>query len=214
MSTRTARDQPQTGPRQVRRRPGGRSARVRAAVLDATTEVLAEHGYERLSFEEVAQRAGVHKTTVYRRWASRPELVLDALHARSDLIIELPDSGRIEADLTVFLQSVADNLDSPLGRALLIATIRSSDEGAEAASVRHSFWRERFDRARVRLDRARRGGEIARDADVPLLVESLVSPIFFRALVSGEPVDDDVVQSHVRLVLSTARTTVRGGRAR
>src|SRR5687768_13717083 len=66
-----------------RRRPGGRAARVRAAAIAATLAELAESGYTALSLERVAQRAGVHKTTLYRRWGSREELVLEAMLERA-----------------------------------------------------------------------------------------------------------------------------------
>jgi AcrR family transcriptional regulator len=183
----------------VRRRPGGRSARIRAAVLQATAEVLAKRGYGRLSVDEVADRAGVHKTTIYRRWATKPDLVLDALLSRSDTVIELPDTGDLESDLLVFLRSVAANLASPLGGGLVVATMRTSAEPPEPASVRHRFWDERFERARARLERAKENGELPPDIDTALVVETLVSPIFFRTFVRGETVDDEFLRSLVRL---------------
>ena len=73
-----------------RRRPGGRSARVRAAVLEATLDQLAESGYDGLSFEAVAVRAGVHKTTLYRRWSDRTALVLDAMLELSSQTVPVP----------------------------------------------------------------------------------------------------------------------------
>jgi AcrR family transcriptional regulator len=183
----------------VRRRPGGRSARIRAAVLQATAEVLAKRGYGRLSVDEVADRAGVHKTTIYRRWATKPDLVLDALLSRSDTVIELPDTGDLESDLLVFLRSVAANLASPLGGGLVVATVRTSAEAPEPASLRHRFWDERFERARARLERAKENGELPPDIDTALVVETLVSPIFFRTFVRGETVDDEFLRSLVRL---------------
>jgi AcrR family transcriptional regulator len=185
---------------EVNRRPGGRSARVRAAVLQATTEMLAEGGYGRLSVDEVADRAGVHKTTIYRRWATKPELVLDALLARSDEVIELPDTDDLESDLLVCLRSVVANVTSPLGQALVAATIRTSGERGELAQLRHRFWDERFDRARMRLERAKKEGDLPPETDTALVVEALVSPIYFRTFVRGEPVDDAFLRSLVCLL--------------
>ena len=65
-------------------RPGGRTARTRAAVLAAVVGELAEHGWDQVSVESVAQRAGVHKTTVYRRWGDKNTLVTDVLTAAAD----------------------------------------------------------------------------------------------------------------------------------
>src|SRR5687767_15007682 len=94
-------------------RPGGRSARVREAVLSATTAVLAEDGYERLSIETVAVRAGVHKTTVYRRWPTRAQLVVDALQERSERNVPVPDTGTFAGDLDALARSVVANIGSP-----------------------------------------------------------------------------------------------------
>jgi AcrR family transcriptional regulator len=182
---------------QVKRRTGGRSARVRATVLAAATEVLAETGYERFSFEEVATRAGVHKTTLHRRWKSKAELVLDALHARSELIIAMPNTGRLAADLVGFLRTVADNVTSAMGRSLVLATISTDRETDEVSSLRHRFWEERFDRIRQRLERAKATGELAADTDTGVLAEALVSPIYFRTFIRGEPLDEPFLRSLV-----------------
>jgi AcrR family transcriptional regulator len=183
-----------------RPRPGGRSARVRAAVLDATAHVLAERGYDRLSVEDVAAAAGVHKTSIYRRWPTKPDLVLDAMLTRSDSVIAMPDTGRLDADILAFLRGVASNVTSPLGHALLLATLRTDDEQPEDHSLRRRFWDERFARATARLERAKKSGELPADTDTALLLEALVSPIHFRALVTGARIDDRFLRSVTRLV--------------
>src|SRR5512132_695784 len=81
------------------RRPGGRSARVRAAVLRATIAELLRTGYAGLSVEAVADRAGVHKTTVYRRWGTLQQLVTDALLAHVSAKVPQPDTGTLRSDL-------------------------------------------------------------------------------------------------------------------
>jgi AcrR family transcriptional regulator len=184
----------------VRHRPGGRSARVRAAVLQATADVLADQGYARLSHERVAARAGVHKTSIYRWWPTKADLVLDAMLTRSDAIIEMRDTGRLAADLLHFLHGVADNVTSPLGRALLIATARTDDESPESEALRRRFWESRFASATQRLDHAKKCGELPPDTDTDLLLESLVSPIHFRALTTGAVIDDRFLRSLMGLV--------------
>src|SRR6266511_5046821 len=81
------------------RRPGGRSARVRSDAIAATLAELAERGYAALSLESIARRAGVHKTTLYRRWGTREELVLEAMLARAGEHISVPDTGSLRGDL-------------------------------------------------------------------------------------------------------------------
>src|SRR3712207_7398459 len=82
----------------ARARPGGRTARVRAAVLDATVAELAEHGYAELTVEAVAARAGVNKTTLYRRWGGKDGLLVDAVEAFGAGQAEVPDTGQVDED--------------------------------------------------------------------------------------------------------------------
>ena len=81
-------------------------------MLGATADLLAEVGYEALTFEAVAQRAGVHKTTVYRRWPTKPDLVADAARERSVQLVEVPDTGTLLGDLTALARAVAANIGS------------------------------------------------------------------------------------------------------
>src|SRR3954454_17804776 len=83
-------------------RPGGRSERVRSSVLAAAQELLAEGGYDALRVEDVASRAGVHKTTVYRRWPTKADLVMAVVEGRSEERVPVPDTGSLEDDLRQF----------------------------------------------------------------------------------------------------------------
>src|SRR5688572_9801014 len=96
---------PATTRRVGEQRPGGRSARVRAAELAATAEALAEDGYDALSIEAVGARAGVHKTTVYRRWPTKADLVADAARARSEQHVPIPDTGGLAGDLRLLAEA-------------------------------------------------------------------------------------------------------------
>jgi AcrR family transcriptional regulator len=196
--TQTARRTEPTKPT-ARSRPGGRSARVRASVLASTVEVLAEHGYDELSYEEVANRAGVHKTSIYRWWPTKTDLVLDAMLTGAGAVVEMRDTGDIDADILAFLRAVARNVTSPLGRALLIATARAG-ERTEPDAVRKRFWDERFRLAAERLERAKNSGQLPPQADAAILVEALVSPIHFRALISGAPINDRFLRSVMHAV--------------
>ncbi len=104
-----------------RRRPGGRSARVRAAVLRATFEELASVGYPALSFEALARRAGVHKTTLYRRWEGKEDLLLDALLEHAGQAVPVPDTGSLRGDLRSLAREIVGNITSPEGEAIVRA---------------------------------------------------------------------------------------------
>src|SRR5690242_17540761 len=93
-----------TRPPPTRRRPGGRTARIRAQVLDAVLAELGEHGYDGLTMDAVAARADVHRTTVYRRWGDVGGLLADVLDAAGDDDWQPPDTGSLEADLAALNQ--------------------------------------------------------------------------------------------------------------
>jgi len=95
------------------KRPGGRSARVRAAVRQATLDELVAHGYAGLTIDNVAQRSGVHKTTVYRRWGSPAGLVADALELAAEEAWPLPDTGDLTADLRALTAAVHTGFTDP-----------------------------------------------------------------------------------------------------
>jgi AcrR family transcriptional regulator len=160
-------------------------------------ELLAARGYDGITYDAVAQAAGVHKTSIYRWWPTKPDLVLDAMLTRAEAVIEMPDTGRLHADLLVFLREVADNVTSPLGRALLLAMARSGGDAPETEAVRTRFWEARFERAAERLRRAQHAGELPLGTDPMLLLELCVSPIHFRTLVSGRAIDDDFLRATV-----------------
>lgn len=176
----------ETDPSPKRARPGGRSARVRAAVLDAAMGELADKGWERFSIAGVAARAGVHQASIYRRWASRDALALDACLHFSAASLPLPDTGSLRGDLEALLRALAAMLQTPAGAALL--TLAQSADPAVAAA-RGRFWAERFAAAGAIFSRAAARGEVPPVADPQLLLELLIAPLYLRLLVTGEPLD-------------------------
>lgn len=188
--------------RAVIRRPGGRSARVRTAVFEATLELLASGGYRALTIEAVAKAAGVNKTTVYRNWPTRTALVLAAAEDRSEGQITTRSTGHPERDLVAFLKSVADNVTSPLGHALVLATFGEADD-LEARSTREAFWRHRFEAAGPLIRAAADGRRLSR-AEADHFIEMLIGPVYLRAFVTGLPVDDGFIRRTVRDVVRAA----------
>ena len=89
----------------ARVQPPGRGPKVRAAVLAATLAELADTGYAALTIENIARRAGVHKTTIYRRWTDRESLVADVLGERIALGFPIPDTGSVQDDLRQLAQA-------------------------------------------------------------------------------------------------------------
>src|SRR5215475_3487708 len=142
--------------KKIRRRVGGRSARVQASVLKSAFDLLGEKGGSKFSIAEVAERAGVHETSIYRRWPTRAALILDACRDFTDEVIPIPDTGALRSDLIALHGAAKKMLTSQRGRA--IVALSRIQEG-DALARRKAFWRERFERLRVILDRAVARGE-------------------------------------------------------
>ncbi len=189
-----------TTPRVGEQRPGGRAARVRGAVLAATAELLDEVGYEAATYDEIARRAGVHQTTVYRRWPTKPELVADALDLHSEDHVPIPDTGSLRGDLAAVGSAVAANVSSVGGRRRSLSVVAASAHSEELASTVHRFMSRRVTLAEPLVANAIARGELPDDTDARAIVEALVGPIWFRLLLTGEPIDAAFVDAMVGLV--------------
>ena len=185
---------------EVRRRPGGRSARVRNAVLDATLGLLHAHGLDGLTVSEVATRAGVHETSIYRRWGTRENLILDALLVHTEQQLPVPDTGSLRGDLLTYATALAAYLGTPLGNALDHA-IASAGDDAETSRARTRYWDTRYEHAGEMITRAMGRGELPDTADPRFVLELLVAPLHFKVLLTREPLDPALPERIVDAIL-------------
>ena len=188
---------------EVRRRPGGRSAEKRSAVLAATVEVLAVHGPSGLTVGEVAARAGVHETSIYRRWGTRERLALEAMAELSGTVLPVPDTGTLHDDLVAFGEELRGYDESPLGLAL-IRTMATHDDDEQAATVRRQFWDARHAECKVIVERAVIRGELPASVDGRFLLEVYVAPIHTRALLTREAATTEFLHRLATLVITGA----------
>ncbi|HYG07050.1 MAG TPA: TetR-like C-terminal domain-containing protein [Stenotrophomonas sp.] len=194
---------------EVRRRTGGRSARVREAVMQAAADALGELGPAGLSFSELARRSGVHATSIQRRWGSIENVILEALLDASQVRIAIPDSGELRRDLCGVARSLAGYLSSPLGEGIVRMMAASKDDYALAQS-RAAFYKVRFNAAEVIIERAIARGELPQGTDAKLLLEMLSGPIYFRVLMTREVVDEGFIEKVVGVLLDGVRSGQRG----
>jgi AcrR family transcriptional regulator len=190
-----------------RKRPGGRSARVRAAVLEATFAELADVGYGQLSLERVAERAGVHKTTVYRRWQNKDSLILEAMLDRAGETVPTPDTGSLRSDLAQLGKDLIANLRDPAIEATARTGASIADRDSPVAQASRRFWHTWHELAGELIDRATARGELAAPVDPHLLLDATIGPIWFRLLLSDEPIDDDFAERLAELVAAGANAT-------
>ncbi|MET9121462.1 TetR/AcrR family transcriptional regulator [Streptomyces sp. NPDC004528] len=185
-----------------------RSAAADAAILEATRAALVELGWSKLTLGDVATRAGVAKTTLYRRWAGKNELVVDAVAVLFDEL-ELPDRGSLAADIEGVVLQFAAILDRPETKTALMAVV--------AESTRDEPLRERIRTSIVDRQkrlvvegraRATARGELPPESDpevsartADLIFDVVAGAVVHRTLVSAEPADEEWVRAFTRVLL-------------
>lgn len=188
-------------PRVGDQRPGGRAERVRSEVLRAAGELLTEVGYDRMSVEAVAVRAGVHKTTVYRRWPTKAELIADAAALHSAEAVPIPDTGTLAGDLQMLAREVVANIGSEAGARRSRSITAAAATSDQLAKAMQGFWAHRLAVSSKIVERAIRRGELPQSADANLIIEAVIGPLWMRLLLTGEPITDEFADHVVHLVI-------------
>jgi|UPI000300E83B AcrR family transcriptional regulator len=174
------------------RRPRGRSERMVATIHQTTYELLLTTDYEDIEIPEIAKLAQVNKTTIYRRWPTKIELILDVVSTRIKADVELPDTGNTLTDLCLFLKKIVISLYTPFTLNILKATLSHPDEYVQKAKKR--FWDERFLLAKPLIDRAIQREELAEKTQVREFFELAASPLFYRTIITGESISDQDIE--------------------
>jgi AcrR family transcriptional regulator len=197
-----------------RRRPGGRNAEVRGAVLRATRELLASEGFGAVTLPAIARRAGVNKTTLYRSWGSPVALVHEALAELEALALPEIDTGRFEDDLAAFAASRLRLIREPHAAGILRAVIGAESPDPALYDWIEAFWRPRQKEWRSPIERAIERGELAPSArDVPL-VELVAGPLLLARLATRRRVTPAEVRAVARLVAAGVRALHPPARSR
>jgi AcrR family transcriptional regulator len=180
---------------EVARRPGGRTADVTARVHQAITDLLVEGGMEACTFSAVAERAGIERSTLYRRFPDRWDAIIETWMERARMDV-MPDLGASFAeDLASVLRKLVEVLGSRLGPALLRV--------AAELRARHDtdYSRAYFDARMAQLEpmfkAAIARGELPADVDREALFTAAAGPIYFRMFIAGRPIDEDFVHAIV-----------------
>ncbi|WP_101787784.1 TetR/AcrR family transcriptional regulator [Nonomuraea indica] len=189
-----------------RTRPGGRSARVNEAILTAVLDELVESGYSKLSFDKVATRAQVHRATLYRRWATKEELVAEALLAQTGQAVPMPDTGSLREDLRLLTHAIVANISAPDGQSLLRTLVSDAGQVPEISVAGRAFWSKRFALAGAIVRRGIERGELPAGTDPDFFIERLIAPLFLRLLVTAEPIDAAYADRIVDTLLGTDGT--------
>jgi AcrR family transcriptional regulator len=171
------------------RSPGRpRSVEADEAILDAALEEYAVHGYDRLTTDGVAARAGVSKATIYRRYGSKLELVTAAMYRTSDHK-PYPDTGSLERDLRTILDHLGDLVNDPVLGSCLRHMAADSITAPDLGEIHNEFVAERRAGTKQVLQRWVDRGELRAGTDLDLANDLLTGPVFYRHLMSHMRVD-------------------------
>jgi AcrR family transcriptional regulator len=186
-------------------RPGGRTARTRAAVIQAVIEELTEHGYAGTTVERVAARAGIAKTTIYRRWRSLDGLLADIMAERAEQQIPVPDEGDLGSDLRALARSVVASVRHPAIRAAFAGIVGAAVQDPAARTVLSQFLAARVARMTVIIDRAALRGELPPGTDAAGVIQTVTALIYYRLFIAGEPASEDVADAAAATAAAAAR---------
>jgi AcrR family transcriptional regulator len=180
------------------RQPG-----VEQAVFEAALDLLASRGYRQITMETLAERAGVSRTTIYRRWPTKAGVVAAAVSSLYLDQAEVPDTGSLAEDLVALLSETYRVMADGDGR-VLEQLVRQSGQNPELVDVVRSIFYARRRVSATALNHAIARGELTPDIDQELLLDLLLGPLWFRLLVSGAPITPEEARSVVELVLDGA----------
>lgn len=173
------------------------------ALLDVTLEFAGEVGLHGMSMDELAQRAGVSKATIYRRWPSKERLVLEALN-QAMRPFDVIDTGSLRGDLDDYLGELARRMATGKASDVLPDLIAASVRDPNLRASLDEYIRHRRQPLQTILGRGLERGELAVDTDVEVVIDALIGPFVYRRLLSHDPLDAAFVERLLRTVLPAA----------
>jgi AcrR family transcriptional regulator len=184
-------------------RPGRpRSEATRLAILNATADLMLESGFSGTTIEAIAARARVSKVTIYKWWPSRGAVAIDAYFHRFRETSVFPDTGDVVTDITAQLLSVIETFRGRAGYVMAELLGHAQSDPALAEMLRVRWLQPRREAATVVLQRAIDRGEIRKDVSLPVLMDELYGPVYYRLIARHEPLSDEFAHE---LVANTLR---------
>jgi AcrR family transcriptional regulator len=189
-----------------KRSPGRpRSEQARVAILRSTLKLLGENGFSDLTIEDVSAHANVGKATVYRWWPNKAALIADAFASSATRKLHFPDTGSVRTDMSQQMRQLIKIFRSPRGRIVSAILGAGQSDRELIAAFRERFLWPRRREAYATLQRGIQRGELRKNVDRDLLLDSLYGPIYMRFLIRHDKLTPDFVDHLCELVLGGAR---------
>ena len=185
-----------------------RSEETKKAILTASYELLLENGFNAVTVEGIAERAGVSKATIYKWWPNKAAVVLDGFFAATESMLQVPDTGSAREDLFIQVNNLASFITSPKGKVIteLIAEGQFDKNIAEEYRIRYFNPRRLI--SRHIIERGILRGDLKKDLDIELSIDLIFAPLFYRLLITGETIDSAFVKSLISYALMGLSTEV------
>ena len=180
----------------------GRSEQARQAVLEAVDDLLVERGFAGVTIEGIAARAGVAKQTIYRWWPSKVDILLEAFTDDMAEHLDPADLGDLGQDLTAHLHTLADFLTTtPPGAVFRALAGHAQHDSAFATRFREDCLSQQRTRDRLPFERAIDRGDLPTTLDIDLALDQVLGPLYYRVLVTGDPVPKEFTDELVTTFL-------------
>jgi AcrR family transcriptional regulator len=183
-----------------------RSERARVAILEAAADLLSEGGLAATTIEAIAARAGVSKVTIYKWWPTRGAVAVDAYFHRHKATIAFPDTGDLARDLTAQITLTIEAFRGRAGEVMAELIGQAQSDPNLAATLRSRWLEPRREATTAVLQRSIDRGEISADTDIPVLMDQLYAPLYYRLTMEHEPLNRGLADALVRTVLDGVRT--------
>jgi AcrR family transcriptional regulator len=186
------------------KRPPGRprSEQARLSILHSTLKLLVEKGFSELTIEAVAARANVGKATVYRWWPDKAALIADAFASSTTSKLHFPDTGSLRTDMSQQMRQLVKILRSRRGRIVSAMLGAGQSDSSLIAAFRERFMKPRRQEAYATLRRAMLRGQLKKNVDMDLLLDSLYGPIYMRFLIRHDSLTPEFVDGLCELMLA------------
>ncbi|MFZ0771606.1 MAG: TetR/AcrR family transcriptional regulator [Candidatus Sulfotelmatobacter sp.] len=198
-----------------KRAPGRpRSEQARLSILRSTLKLLAKKGFSDLTIEAVAAHAGVGKATVYRWWPDKAALIADAFAGSTTRKLHFPDTGSLRTDMSQQMRQLVKIFRSKRGRIVSAMLGAGQADSSLIAAFRERFLKPRRQEAYATLRRGIQRGELRKNVDMDLLLDSLYGPIYMRFLIRHDRLTPDFVEALCELTLGEAHPSPKSARSR
>jgi AcrR family transcriptional regulator len=171
------------------RAPARRNEQARISILHAADDLLAERGFDGVTVEGIAARAGVAKQTIYRWWPGKVEILLDTLREDAETALAVPEKDSVREEMRLRLRRLVTFLGNDNAGKVLLALIGQAQHDADAAAqLTRAFFDGQRAQDRQRLQRGIDSGQLPLDLAIDDVLDALYGPIYYRALISGAPI--------------------------